>query len=48
MSCNILFKNATLFWQWLKSTINSHEDDISYGFKLEQQYEKYLIKKLND
>jgi hypothetical protein len=37
-----------LFWQWLKSTFNSYEDDISYGSKLEQQYEKYLIKKLND
>ena len=36
----MLFKNMTLFWKWLKSTFNSYEDDITYGFRLEQEYLK--------
>jgi len=27
----------------LKSTFTSYEDDISYGIKLEREYEKYKL-----
>ena len=48
MSYNFLSNSLILFWSWFKSTFTDYEDDISYGFKLEQDYQKSLKKKLND
>ena len=48
MIYNLLQSTLTLFWRWLKSTFTSYEDDISYGIKLEQEYQNTIAsKKIN-
>ena len=37
--------NMLLFWKWLKSTFTNYEDDISYGIKLEQEYQNIITSK---
>jgi hypothetical protein len=48
MKDSLLSKIILSFWSWLISTITDYEDDISYGLKLEQQYQELKKDLIND